>query len=219
MRYRLWTFCLTGGEILWKSRLCHSNCSVPVADDSARERPPSARSPGWNPILCNTRLQQTPGVSSGSFILLLSEMFSFWWWLGNGTDFCSAPGVGRSLLADILFLGTSLGRFDYFCQLQQVSQQLHEVWCFLIQLGCVNEQKRFSSASWPSCFSWLAKTFDFILVRDAIIVSCMKCGTSFYAGMVIFSIIGFLAKEADLPVSEVITSGLSSVTVTLCLAP
>ena len=45
------------------------------------------------------------------------------------------------------------------------------------------------------------------LRRDAVIVPMMNCGTSFYAGFVIFSIIGFLAHEANLPVDQVITSG------------
>ncbi|KAK2153810.1 hypothetical protein LSH36_285g03067 [Paralvinella palmiformis] len=43
--------------------------------------------------------------------------------------------------------------------------------------------------------------------RDALIV-CLTCGgTSFYAGFVIFSIIGFMAFETGLPVGEVITQG------------
>ena len=43
--------------------------------------------------------------------------------------------------------------------------------------------------------------------RDSVIV-CLACsGTSFYAGFVIFSVIGYMARETGLPVSEVITSG------------
>jgi len=52
------------------------------------------------------------------------------------------------------------------------------------------------------------KTFVICLFsRDALIV-CLTCGgTSFYAGFVIFSIIGFMAFETGLPVGEVITQG------------
>ena len=43
--------------------------------------------------------------------------------------------------------------------------------------------------------------------RDSVIV-CITCsGTSFYAGFVIFAVIGFMANEAGVPVSDVITSG------------
>ena len=45
------------------------------------------------------------------------------------------------------------------------------------------------------------------LYRDAILVSVTCCGTSFFCGFVIFSIIGFMAKEINMPVAEVIQSG------------
>ena len=40
------------------------------------------------------------------------------------------------------------------------------------------------------------------------VVPVITCLTSFYAGFVMFSVIGFMAHEANLPVKDVVTSGL-----------
>ena len=45
------------------------------------------------------------------------------------------------------------------------------------------------------------------LFRDAIIIPLINCGTSFIAGFAIFSIIGFMATQANVAVEDVITSG------------
>lgn len=43
-----------------------------------------------------------------------------------------------------------------------------------------------------------------LFFRDSIIVACSNIATSFFAGLVIFSIIGFLAHELNVDVSKVV---------------
>lgn len=43
--------------------------------------------------------------------------------------------------------------------------------------------------------------------KDSLIVAVSNIGTSFFAGLVIFSIIGFLAHESEKPVAKVVDQG------------
>ena len=43
--------------------------------------------------------------------------------------------------------------------------------------------------------------------RYAIAVPLLNCCTSFYAGFVIFSVLGYMANEAGVAVGEVVNSG------------
>lgn len=43
--------------------------------------------------------------------------------------------------------------------------------------------------------------------RDALIVGVGNVATSIFAGFVIFGIVGYLAKELDMPVDQVVDQG------------
>ncbi|XP_041350138.1 sodium- and chloride-dependent GABA transporter 1-like isoform X2 [Gigantopelta aegis] len=43
--------------------------------------------------------------------------------------------------------------------------------------------------------------------KDAVLISCLNSSTSVFAGFVIFSVVGFMAKEQQKPVSKVVASG------------
>ncbi len=43
--------------------------------------------------------------------------------------------------------------------------------------------------------------------RDAVVIGFANCITSFFAGFVVFSFVGFMAYELDKEVSEVVDSG------------
>lgn len=44
--------------------------------------------------------------------------------------------------------------------------------------------------------------------RDTVIVCAADAFTAFYGGLVVFSVLGFLAKEAGKPIEEFATSGM-----------
>lgn len=49
--------------------------------------------------------------------------------------------------------------------------------------------------------------FDNNCYKDSLIVAVSNIGTSFFAGLVIFSVIGFLAHELNVPVASVVDQG------------
>jgi len=78
-----------------------------------------------------------------------------------------------------------MGRNDNSCQLQQVREQCLQVRTDDLELVC---------------------TFD-IFDRDAVIVGMGNCLTSFFAGFVIFGIIGYMAHELGVKVEDVAAQG------------
>lgn len=47
----------------------------------------------------------------------------------------------------------------------------------------------------------------FSVSRDSLALCCLNSGTSFVAGFAIFSILGFMSYEQNVPISEVAESG------------
>lgn len=45
---------------------------------------------------------------------------------------------------------------------------------------------------------------------DSLIVALINCGTSVFAGMVIFAVLGFMAEEKGVHISEVVAGGMYS---------
>ena len=50
--------------------------------------------------------------------------------------------------------------------------------------------------------------FYFSVYRDSLLVPIINCGTSFYAGFVIFSVLGFMAKNKHTSVANVVDDGM-----------
>jgi len=46
------------------------------------------------------------------------------------------------------------------------------------------------------------------LCSDAVIVTVINCATSLFAGFVVFAILGFMAEQQNVPVKDVATDGM-----------
>ena len=53
----------------------------------------------------------------------------------------------------------------------------------------------------------LSFTSFLVYFRDSVVVTLLCCGTSVFAGLAVFSVVGFMAHELNLPIKEVIRPG------------
>jgi len=79
--------------------------------------------------------------------------------------------------------------------------QWSDIWSLLLGHGTAHPLYALT------CDVYSVLTVSVYFVRYALVIPVINCGTSFLAGFTIFSVIGFMAREANLPVKEVITSG------------
>ena len=47
----------------------------------------------------------------------------------------------------------------------------------------------------------------YVRCRDALATSTINCVTSFFAGFVIFSVLGYMSKKSHIPIDKVATEG------------
>lgn len=96
---------------------------------------------------------------------------------------------------DLFLLCHLFGFPDSFGKLQQIQQQLLQV---------CNKQRAFFF------FFFLNPALTWVCCRDCLSLCLLNSGTSFVAGFAIFSILGFMAYEQNVPISEVAESGEST---------
>lgn len=58
-----------------------------------------------------------------------------------------------------------------------------------------------------SCFN-TSKIYSTVYYRDSLIVALINCGTSVFAGMVIFSVLGYMAHEKRVDIEDVVAGGM-----------
>lgn len=102
----------------------------------------------------------------------------------------------RSLL--VLISTAYLGQYKLFTQLNEPKKEEKSGW-----------RKAFP-CSWPiKTLAWIHTIINsvFRCYRDTFFICIGNCGTSFFAGFVIFSIVGFMAHNLGIEVSEVASQG------------
>lgn len=151
---------------------------------------------------------QVQHIHNLSFCHMLSNKVSFllisWIVLklhtGNWTScfyqteatFCRSSIIlyGSSVKAKVLVLLYYFVTRHYFLERRVVSFIVHVF--YLVYLCCF--WSRFVSVC--------------CIYRDAIVINFVSFGTSLYAGIAVFSIIGFMAHEQHVPIEKVINSGM-----------
>ncbi|KAK1801076.1 hypothetical protein P4O66_022782 [Electrophorus voltai] len=103
-------------------------------------------------------------------------------WIDAGTQIFFSYAIGLGAL-------TALGSYNRFNND-----------CY----NCVFAKPRSSAAV---CIRGLAVSSRYVSCRDAFVLALINSGTSFFAGFVVFSILGFMASEQGVDISKVAESG------------
>ena len=99
-----------------------------------------------------------------------------------------------------------MGRVKCFLQLASIiSLKACLFWSKLLYICAVSKVDEMEDLQ--GCFVVSAIVMVFTFCRDAIIVSVLDSVTSVFAGLVIFSIIGYMAEVLEQPIEKVATEG------------
>ena len=120
-----------------------------------------------------------------------------------GPDRLSSPETGASSRPEQDFWGESSLSSGLGPSCRWINSFAYQVWAD----ACI--QIFFSlGVTWGGMITLASyNKFKNNVFRDAIMVGCGNCMTSFFAGFVIFGIIGFMAHELGVPVEEVAAQG------------
>lgn len=109
-------------------------------------------------------------------------------------------GLAGRGFSDLLLVWPWSGFADRTRQLQPVPQQRLQV-----SYAVIWNRQHLGNLRWESF--WIHLTFLLPSDRHAILVSCINSSTSMFAGFVVFSVVGFMSVQQNVPVDEVALSG------------
>uniref|UniRef100_A0A2C9KHS4 Uncharacterized protein n=1 Tax=Biomphalaria glabrata TaxID=6526 RepID=A0A2C9KHS4_BIOGL len=102
---------------------------------------------------------------------------------------CTLPGATKGLLFYIVPRWEKLTDFNVWGDAAlQIFYSVGMAWGGIITMASYNK-------------------FNHNVYRDSMLVPVINCGTSLFAGFVIFSVLGYMAHELNTSVDEIVTQG------------
>jgi SNF family Na+-dependent transporter len=144
-----------------------------------------------------------------------SVLFLFWGFKQNTKQILEQNKTLPSLLSGawtgIKFYLTPDFSVLWKGQVMQIFVQFYKILIFLISQVWIDAgtQIFFSYAVALGCMTALGSynKFNHNFIKDCTFVACVNTGTSFFAGFVVFSVLGFMANQQGVDVSKVAESG------------